>query len=356
MQITEGETRRIGAQSVEPAVFAAAPARSAPSRPRDLPLVPGPPEVVLFALAAAPADPAPLQYLAAAASPWPGGLAIWRGGESGGFDLVQVADLPAVIGRTLTPLPAGPLWRWDRVATLDVLMSAPAHSAIDDPAALAGGNLMAVEGPDGVWEILSAAGVTLIGERTYRLSRLLRGLGGSEAAAGRLVPAWARIVQLDEGVVPLTAALADLGRSLSYRIGPAGRDIADPAVVEVSAMVTMEALKPLAPVHPRGRRTPEGVQITWIRRSRRDGDSWDVVEIPLGEESEAYALDIIRDGTVIRTLAAASQAVLYPAADELADLGAPQSMLSVVLAQLSAIVGRGFPLEATLEILPGEGP
>jgi len=40
--------------------------------------------------------------------------------------------------------------------------------------------------------------------------------------------------------------------------------------------------------------------------------------------------------------------VLYAAADEIADFGAPQAALSVRLAQLSATVGRGVAAQATL--------
>ena len=86
-----------------------------------------------------------------------------------------------MIGRTTTALAPGPLWRWDPRAVLDVEFSSGALSSIDDEAALAGGNLFALQGADGRWEILSAARAELIGERSYRLSRFLRGLAGSRA-------------------------------------------------------------------------------------------------------------------------------------------------------------------------------
>ena len=46
---------------------------------------------------------------------------------------------------------------------------------------LPGGNLFALQGADGRWEIFSAARAELIGERSYRLSRLLRGLARQRA-------------------------------------------------------------------------------------------------------------------------------------------------------------------------------
>jgi hypothetical protein len=350
-RIADGRVRRIEARAVEPAVFAAPPG-AVPPRRRTPPSVAGPPEAILLTLAAAPSEPAPLQYLAVAADPWPGAMAVWRSEDGAGFTLARILDLPAVIGRTLTAMPAGPLWRWDRVAVLDVKLSDDAAASIDDAAALAGGNLFALEGPDGLWEILTAARADLIGHRTYRLSRFLRGLAGSEDGAARPVPAGARIVRLDEAVVGLTSSLADLGRSPIYRVGPASRDHADPSYVELSAPVAGDALKPLRPVHVRARRTGAGIDIAWTRRTRIEGDGWEALEVPLGEESERYELDILKNDAVQRTLAATVPRALYSADLELADFGTAQSTLRVRVAQLGAAIGRGFAAEATVAILP----
>ena len=88
---------------------------------------------------------------------------------------------------------------------------------------------------------------------------------------------------------------------------------------------------------------------TWIRRTRIDGDTW-VGEVPLGEDSERYALDILSGSDVVRTLDVTSPAALYAAADEIADFGAPQTNLSIRVSQLSATVGRGFATESTFTL------
>ena len=110
------------------------------------------------------------------------------------------------------------------------------------------------------------------------------------------------------------------------------------------------ALKPLAPVHLAARRTDDGVSLTWIRRTRGPmPSSWDVA-VPLGEEREAYELDILSGASVVRTLPSAAPAVLYAADDEIADFGSPQASVSVRVHQLSATVGRGFAAAATLTL------
>jgi hypothetical protein len=165
------------------------------------------------------------------------------------------------------------------------------------------------------------------------------------------VPAGASVVRLDEAVVPLTSSLEDLGRTWRYRVGPADRDHADPSVVELVATAGSDAIKPLAPVHVRAQRGPDGIPLSWIRRTRRDGDGWEPVEVPLGETSERYELDILHGSTAARMLPSAAPEVLYPAAQELADFGAPQATLTVRVAQLGATIGRGFERTVTVPVV-----
>jgi hypothetical protein len=72
--------------------------------------------------------------------------------------------------------------------------------------------------------------------------------------------------------------------------------------------------------------------------------------VPLGEDSERYALDILSGPTVVRSIIVAAPMAFYASADELSDFGAPQSSLSVRVAQLSTTVGRGITAEAVLHI------
>ena len=74
--------------------------------------------------------------------------------------------------------------------------------------------------------------------------------------------------------------------------------------------------------------------------------------MPLAEGLEAYEVDILGGpgGAVKRTLSSTSPSVTYANADILADFGAVPPELSVVVYQLSAVIGRGFPRAVTLEI------
>lgn len=349
-RIADGPTRKVTSRAVEPAVFET-PGGVIERPPRRPPPVPGKPLAVVLDLPVSAGSSEPLQYIAVAAEPWPGAVTVWRSGNGASFAPHLLLTVPALVGVTKQTLPPGPLWRWDARTVLDVEISSGALSSIDDEAALAGGNLFAVQGPDGRWEILAAARAEMIGEKSYRLSRFLRGLAGSEPETARAVPAGALIVRLDEAVVPLTRDLQDLGQTLRYRVGPAGRDHADPAMAELVATAGRDALRPFSPVHVKASRNGEGIRIAWTRRTRREGDAWEPVDVPLGEDAERYAVDILKDGAVLREFSTGEASLLYPAALEAADFSAPQTMLDLRIAQMSAVAGRGFARIVTVPVL-----
>jgi len=72
--------------------------------------------------------------------------------------------------------------------------------------------------------------------------------------------------------------------------------------------------------------------------------------VPLSEDIEAYEVDILSGSAVLRTLQAPAPTTLYPADRELADFGAPQAALSLRIAQLSRVAGRGLPCVAIVPV------
>lgn len=292
---------------------------------------------------------ATLAHLAVFAEPWPGQMAVWRDtGET--VDLLRLVDRPAVMGETLSEFPAGPAGRMDRAASLVVRARGGALQSAPERQILAGANLCALRGPDGAWEICAFAQADLVGAQTWRLSRFLRGLGGEDALCERVLAAGATFVLLDDAVVPLASGLSSLGASIRVKIGPADRDPSDSSFVRVETLVGAKALKPYAPVRLAARRDSAGVRLSWLRRSRRDADAWEPLDIPLGEDAEAYTLDILAGDVVKRRVATSLPSFLYPNADEIADFGAPQSALRVRIAQRSAVIGDGFARVADLPV------
>jgi len=347
--IAETEQRTIKARSIDPDVFAMS-ARTLPRMTAALP--PAAAQVAAIALdlpCLDASEPPVLTRLAVFADPWPGSVTVWQTSDGESFTRLTTAVAPAIVGETLDDLPAGPVSRWDRAHAPRVRLLGGALSSASELRVLGGANAFAVRHESGAWEVLQFASAELVGEKTYLLSRLLRGQAGSEPAMASPLPAGSRVVLIDTHLVPVASGVDALERTLQLRLvgSSLGRD--DPSALDLTVTPSAVALKPLAPVHPRATRAAGGVRLSWIRRTRHDGDGWGA-EVPLGEDSEAYVLDVIDGPSVRRTLHVSSPEAFYTNADELADFGAAQSVLHIRVAQLSATVGRGFATEATFTL------
>lgn len=348
--VEEGAHRRITAISAERYARNGPPAPVPEGRRLTAPAIATAPFVLALELPLVNGSEAPLVNLAAYASPWAGDLEILRASDGQTYRPVGRAERPALIGRLLTALGPGPLWRWDRRQSFEIEIAGGSLQSVSELSALAGNNTFAVQGSDGLWEVLTAADATLIGARRYRLSRLLRGLGGSEALAARTVPQGALVVGIDEALVTIAADLGDVGRSLSWRVLPASAEAAGPAEVSFSTTPLGLALRPLFPVHAKARRTAAGVVISWIRRSRIAADNWELADPPLGEASEAYAITIHAAGIPKRTLRSTTPSLTYTTAQETADFGTSQTTLDIGLAQISEAIGAGHMARSTIQV------
>jgi hypothetical protein len=347
--LIDTEQRQVKARSIDPEVFSLPLAASRKKLPA-IPAALGPVAVTVLDLPALDSStPVVLTRLAIMANPWPGSVAVWASSDGSSFQVAAVAAAPCAFGETLDALPAGPTARWDRGNQVRVKLYSGALVSIGDARVLEGGNAAAVRNAEGAWEILQFANAELVDGQTWLLSRLLRGQAGSEVAMASPLPAGATFVVLGAQLVPIAAGLDALARPMQLRIVASGRNHDDAAAVALTVTPGDTALKPLAPVHVAAVRAGDGIHISWIRRTRIDGDGWGV-EVPLGEESEAYVLDILSGGAVVRSIACASPEALYAAADELADFGTPQTSLHVSVAQISATVGAGHAVGVTLAV------
>jgi hypothetical protein len=348
-RVTDKGARTMEARSVEVSVYdGAAPKLALPKQAA--PAIAGKPLAVIIDLPVAQETEPALQVMAVTATPWPGQMAVWRSGDGSNYSFFGTVDAPSIIGTTLNSVGPGVVGRWDLGTTIDVTVSGGSLASPGDFAALAGQKILALQGSDGSWELLAFAIGTLIGENSWRLSRLIRGLGGSEALAGRTVPAGARIVLLDAGVLTLARGSKAVGEAWNWRVVPASLDAQNPAAADLFATAGKAALMPMSPVRASGKRTADGVTLQWVRRARVNADSWGVAEIPLDESEESYEIEILSGVTVKRVLTATGPTVLYPAALEFADFGGQQTSLSVRIFQMSVSVGRGYPLQTSISL------
>jgi len=323
------------------------------------PLVFGAPEVTFLdlpQLSETEIDHQPL--IAADARPWPGTLAVWRSASSDGFSLIQTLGARARMGVLVEALDPGPVGRFDYANALMVDLASGMLESVTDLALFSGTNALALETGPGLWEIIQAGTAELVAPGRYRLTRLLRGQRGTEHAMGNPTFAGARVVLLDATLARLPIALGDLGLPWLWRVGPAALPFTDPSFAAEEFTPKGVGLRSFAVAQVeepglRGR-IPGDLTLRWIRADRAlVADSWEAVEVPMSEASEAYEVEIMGpDGiSVTRVLNANQPQALYSGADQIADRGAllgPGDNLTLRIFQLSALLGRGAPRTVTL--------
>lgn len=197
---------------------------------------------------------------------------------------VGMTAAPAVLGTATTLLgqAGSSLIDLEGSVEIELVNDEMELSSRDDDALVAGANLALIGA-----ELVQFGRAERLGQRTYRLSHLLRGRRGTEWAAAAhwagegfalLELQSARPIELPSGLT--TGAVVQLLAS-----GVGDEDPA-PAALTLSG----EALKPPAPVHLTAEPVSAGTQIRWVRRSRQ-GWAWaSGADTPLAEEQERYRL------------------------------------------------------------------
>jgi hypothetical protein len=191
------------------------------------------------------------------------------------------------------------------------------------------------------------------------LSVLLRGRRGTEWATGSHAAGERAVALTDTSLLRTTLADAELNALRFYKAVTVGGTLAEGT--RKSLTFLGRSFMPYAPVHVTGSvsGSPADWTIAWVRRSRLGGAWKDGADIPLGEESEAYEIDVMNGVDVVRTITAtpsaggslvipASRQATYGAADQIADFGIEQASITVRIYQISTSVGRGFPAQAVL--------
>ena len=287
-------------------------------------------------------------HLAVTAQPWPGTVALYASLSDDNYALDQIIAASATIGVTQVPLLGSPSGRWDLGVDLQVLLLSGSLESRDADAVLNGANLVAIgDGSTGNWELMQFQDAELIAPDSYLLRTRLRGPLGSDALMPAVWPAGSWLVLLDGSAVQPELSPAQRRIARHYRVGSARRGYDDPSYVHQIHAFDGNGLRPFSPVHLTQSGALGGeVVISWIRRTRIEGDSWDLPEVALGEETESYRVRVLRGETVLRETYVSSPGWVYSVAEQLVDGVAPEDQTEV--AQISALYGAGLAGRTTL--------
>ncbi|MFA7307137.1 MAG: glycoside hydrolase/phage tail family protein [Hyphomicrobium sp.] len=339
--VTERGVREIAALGIDPDVYDRIDASSrAAAQP--VPVQVGTPAVMLMNLPSWTmlAD-AQSGYVAAMQKPWPGSVALYVSPQTTAYQLRAVASAPATVGVTLDPLPAGLEGLIDNQARVRVRLTYGTLASADLLTVLGGANLAAVRNDAGDWEIIQFLNATLVDAQTYELSGLLRGQFGTEGAMSDVLAEGAPFVLLDGAVSRVPLQDSEFKLPLNWRYGPGNRDIGDGSYVTSSFAYQGLGRRPLSPAHIKGVRASGDLNMSWMRRTRIGGDNWELPEVPLGEDSETYEVDILDGEMIKRTISVSGPNAVYASADQIADFGSMQAAVSVKVYQTNMLFGRG---------------
>jgi hypothetical protein len=265
-----------------------------------------------------------------AETPWPG-AAVFKSVDGGSnYSSLGSTSTAAVMGTAMTALgdwSGGNMFDESHTITV-VVGSGQTLSSVTETAVLNGANEAALGD-----EVIQFKNAELIDDDTYELSGLLRGRLGTEWATGTHAIG-DRFTLLP--VLRVASEFSELNLELDYKGVTFGKTLGSTTSQEFTN--TGRAWKPYSPKLLGGGTDGDGdVLLHWTRRTRRGGGAWTSVDVPIGEESEQYAVQIFNSDYSLCArveFIGGAQSYTYTAADQVADFGATQQTIFFSVGQI----------------------
>ena len=338
-----GHSQRIAEASVHVA-RASGFAGSLPGHPEDRVQPATQPVLHLIDLAPLPGEREARGGLLAAAfaNPWPGRVQIWSAAENSWRER-HLLEAPALCGTIISAPDDLPEGRWIEHQPLTVELTGGLLISETELGVLAGRNRVAIQGAHH-WFTLQFRDAELIGEKSYRLSGLLAD-GVTDFSD---LPAGAPFVLLDSAMDTLELEPYERDLDIGFMALPAGVTPDDSLHENLTDTYRGLDLQPLPPAHLKAGRITSGFRLGWIRRTRIGGDDWVSPEVPLGEDSERYLIDIQTDGDVHHSEEIADSTLSLAITDLEIWIGSPVPVFDVMVRQVSAQYGPGAAARLTI--------
>lgn len=201
-------------------------------------------------------------------------------------------------------------------------------------------------------EIIAWQNAQLIAPNTYKLTKLIRGLRGTERNINQHAINERFVLLKGTGarLIRVQGAITDLGKTLLFKAVHGGQTL-DSVVDETSLTVTGEAIRPYTPVNPEILKdtATNDLTIEWTLRTRRYGQWRDGVDIVHSDTNQSTLEILDSNGTVVHTAEIfdyENPSYTFVAAQQIEKLGSLQTELNFNVYQVSSLIGRGYPLQA----------
>ncbi len=197
-------------------------------------------------------------------------------------------------------------------------------------------------------ELIQFKNAVQIQSNIWKLSGLIRGKQGTDwAMSSHTINE--RFILLNTSSINILQSPSSEYDLLRYYKAPSKNESLTDAEA-ISFTNTDIAQECLSPVQIGGGRDSSGnITINWIRRGRINNSWQNYIDIPLGETSENYQIDILNStNQVLRTISTTTNTASYTASQQTTDFGSVQSSVKINIYQISSVRGRGYQGSATI--------
>ena len=340
-RLDQGTERLADAVQVEPETYVPQAVEVPPTPLRVQAAAAAPVEALFMDLPLLTGDEVPhAPHVAMVAEPWQGTVALHSAPQDSDYEVNRLIDTASIVGRTETDMSPAQAGVWDHGPALRVRLVSGALLSRAPADVLAGANVAAIgDGTAEGWEIFQFADAQPVGPGLWDLRVRLRGQAGTDVAADTTWPVGSYFVLMDGAPAQMTLAPNARGVERHLRWGPASRALGDPSYRYRVESFRGVGLRPYPVAHLHAFATASGTEVTWIRRTRTGGDSWDGSEVPLGEATESYLVRVVDGGSVLREAVVSTSSWSYSSGEQAADGPSAQAMIEV--AQISDTFGPG---------------
>ena len=333
--------------TLEP-VVREAPGEARPDwRPGEGPAVVGAPFLRLMDLPPLPGveeDARPVAVVAA--EPWRP-MTVHGGQDATTLTPRATAQQPATVGVLTEAVGRGVIGRWDEANAITVRVEGRAPESLTTAGVLGGGSALALETAAG-WEVVQYRRADLVGGEVWRLSGLLRGQQGSEAATAAGASLGAVVVFLDRDLPRVEMSASERGLPRVWRAGPVGAPPGGSGFSAADFTWTARAARPWRPAHLRVAVEGGGRRLSWTPRVRINGEGWEVE--PVEVDPRRFRVRVLHGAVEKRVWEVEGLAAIYAAEPMAADWpGGVGEGARIAVAQWG--VGYGWGAEAVAPLL-----
>jgi hypothetical protein len=232
----------------------------------------------------------------------------------------------------------------DTTTVITVTLNHGELESIDEPLFRRGRNAALCGG-----EIIWFQDAALVSGTTYQLTTLLRGQRGTVDNINGHEDGETFVLLSGPGIVNAPIDRFEVGLPLFYKGVSTGQNPSE--VEEFSRAILGKRNQPLKVSHLRGARLADGVRITWIRQTRVGADLVDWSDARLGEEFEAYTVEILDGpgGAVLNSFnIESSTRILLTNAQIQQIYGSTSATVYASVWQQGSLLGNGVKNEVTI--------